>query len=305
MKKFLMATFVPLILVSLSSGCAPVEETSNEEVAHSKENLRSLRAAGTGRSYLPHILGVRETPASGEIIVVTPGESEEEQGSLVIAQTFDGPSFHSLACTQKVVNGCVLETCSETQQKSADYIDIAPVHLEGPDAEATLPVGNPFMILLDEDSQPYNLWNNPGDFVRISYTDKEGKRIQTRQAAPARGLNVTQHLPAEVDRSRAYTIRWEGARPRDQGVVAVHIASTEDLIRDEHTGLAVRRYQLSCRQAKPKDGSFRLQSAVLSQLPPGNYVADVQPESSRFDSRGVRHILFNGMGNSSMPVVLQ
>ena len=252
-------------------------------------------AASTGRSYWTLFAHRARSTYSGAV-----GAFHLGGPTILRVDITEGPDQQDVSCSRKLVAGCELLVCSETEEEPGPFADVGPVHFEGPDFEFDLEhEGERYA----EAFQPQGLWSAPGDFVEISYRSN-GRTVRTRQAAPAIGLNVTQHLPAEMDRRRAETILWTGAQRRDQGSMSLSLMTVDDSIPSPGGGL-MPRYMLTCRQASPKDGRFTLRPAMMAQLPPGNYMAVAQTEANRVDSNGVTHSLIAVVDNAVTAVTLR
>lgn len=251
-------------------------------------------AASTGRAYWTLFAHRAQSIYSGSIGAINVGGP-----TILRVDITEGPDQLDVSCTRRLVAGCELTVCSEGGEEPGPFADVGPVRFEG-DFEFDLAHDGERYA---EAFQPQGLWSEPGDFVEISYRS-EGRTVRTRQAAPALGLNVTQHLPVAMDRRRAETILWTGGQRRDQGSMSLSLMTTDDDIATADGGW-LPRVMLTCRQAPAKAGRFTLQPSMMAALPPGNYMAVAQTESNRIDSNGITHSLIAVVDNAVTPVVLQ
>ncbi len=259
-------------------------------------------AVSTGRSYWAHMVMQANAAYYGSTYGGTiQAFRVNDAVGLLTAEITDGPSLRDVTCTREAVAGCELQICEESEEAPAPFISVGPIRFSGSSFETELlPSGDQYAqaILFGEP-----LWGEPGEFVEISYTDENGDQARTRQAAPATGLSMTQHLPAEVDRRRAETILWTGAQPGDRGSMALHIMGTDGV--PTANGGVLPRYSLSCSLASTRAGRFVLKPSMMSRLPAGSYVALAQSESVRVDLNGVVHTLLSQVENNFTPVVVK
>lgn len=300
MKTIWIKASLPLILVSLSSGCAPAEETASDESVHADgQALTSFARSHEARAAL-EAARARRRPYSGSIAALRfKAPAPFPTVTLLDVDIFDGPSPHSQSCTYKNVGGCELRTCDDAIEPGA-LTNVGTITVEGESATASI---SPNAQGTYDDLVVFNsLWDNPRERVKISFFSPKVGVVRTNQLVPAIDLSITEAVPSVVQQGKPVRISWTGAKPGDRGKVYVHLMSTEGA--ELPGGGTVQRSQLVC-SAPPSANRINISANAMSRLPAGSYQMLVQAESRTDDRTGIQHALISIPSNHLSTFVIQ